>query len=161
MNETTQTLLEVLDKSDFFTVSTERTVTMAEGSPWAKMVKRSTYHIVTGASLKKLVGRPRIDYGKYNVDIYGKFAWSRSTGREYILAGLDRSSGFGSSEYLPVSDLTGHVRDRKYRKRDIERYLPQGDDFGSTFFIGIDTVKTLEPKKTWLPGTELPNELPF
>lgn len=161
MNET-QTLWDVLEKSDFFTVSTERTVTMSEGSPWAKMVKRSTYHIVTGASLQKLVGRPRIDYDKFNTDIYGKFAWSRSTGREYILAGLDRSSGFGSSEYLPVSDLTGQVREGcKYQKRDIARYLPEAEEIGQTFFIGIDTVKSLEPKHVRLPGTELPNELPF
>jgi len=154
--------VKLLEQGDFFKVTTEKVVPLVEGSPWKAMLKRSTYHIVTGESMRKLVGKPNLDYDRYNDDFDGKMAWSRNTKREYVIAAIDRAAGFGTSEYVPISDVTGQPRiGVSYQKRQVRQYLPSDGEFGNTFLIGVDTITALEPKSVRLSGAKVADNLPF
>lgn len=158
MNDYTETL----QQSDFFTVTTEKVVSTVEGSPWKAMLKVSTYSIKTGQAIRG--HEPRLSWGR----IEGRFVHHLSNGRTYVLAMLDKSAGFGKSEFIPISDVTGEVRlGQSYQKRDIKQYLKNEPFEDGAFPLPLDSITELVVKKVRLPEAEptaRPNDgytLPF
>lgn len=136
-----------LNQSDRFTVTTEKVMELVGNDrPFAKMVKVSTYNIVTGETLVASLRYPPVPSWWVQVDL--KTVQHKRNGNEYIFAGLDKSGEYipGGTHFYPVEGETVHT-DCPFDKKDVASWLPPKGDFDETFCLPFNSVEALEPRR--------------
>lgn len=129
--------------------------------PFPRMVKVSTFAIVTGASLRELVGDvrelsfigPRGKTTWATVEPGMKIARKNRDGSRYLLCAIDNGAGFFGSSVFTAPD------GREYSKAEIGRFLPPrvDADYISLPFSGIVSLEprgelTTPPEETPAPA---------
>jgi hypothetical protein len=147
------TIRSVLNKSDRFTVTTEKVIELVgTDRPFTKMVKQSTYNIVTGEMLAARLSRPPVPSWWVKIDL--KTVQHKRNGNEYVLAGLDKSGEYipGGTHFYPVEGETVHT-DCPFDKKDVAEWLPPKGDFDETFCLPFNSIEALEPRHAPVPRT--------
>jgi hypothetical protein len=141
------TIRSILSESDCFTVTTEKVIELVGSDrPFEKMVKQSTYNIITGDTLISKLTRPPVPSWWVQVNLK-TVQHKRDHNRWYILAGLDKSGEYipNGTSFFPVEGETVHA-DCPFNKNDIKAWLPEKGEFDETFCLPFDSVERLEPR---------------
>jgi len=132
----TKDILSILTLGDHFSVTTEKVIEL-EGNdkPYTRLLKVSTYNIITGEALLRRLFRP--PEPSWWVAVDDKVCKHKSTGSLYILAGLDKSAEYhaDSTSYYPVDDTTGIIdMEAPFYKADFHWWLPAKGSFTEGYF---------------------------
>jgi hypothetical protein len=114
------------------------------------MLKKSTYNIITGETLLKNITQRPVPTWWTPID--NKTVKHNRNGKQYVLAGLDKSGGFikNGTSFFPIEN--GEVaEDCPFTKKDVLSWLPKASSFDETFCLPFDTIEELQPAGSDLP----------
>ena len=145
----TAIIMASLTVSDFFIITTHKTVTLLPGSPYGNTVeKEATYAILTGYSLRETVGSLRFlsFHGRpwATVDDSMRFATHNRTKEKYLLCAIDKGAKFqGKSTYTALDGRT-------YAKYELREWLPDEGKFNAEYFcVPFRTIVSIIPNDNY------------
>ena len=135
-------ILSVLSLGDHFTVTTEKVIELiGSDRPFRKVLKVSTYAIITGDTLAQKVTRPIEP--TWWVAVSGKVCKHKRTSALYVLSMLDKAAGYrrDGTLYYPVDDETGLIdMECPFGKKDFAYWIPKTVFDGETFCLPFSRI---------------------
>ena len=157
----TPDILSTLTMGDCFSVTTEKVIELAGiDRPYTKVLKVSSYAIITGETLKRKLFRPVEPTWWVAVD--SKVCKHKRTGNLYVLSMLDKNAGYrrDGTMYYPVDDQTGLIdMEAPFSKADFQWWIPKTAFDGQTFCLPFSSIVELTHSVSREPG-QVPVHVP-
>lgn len=138
-------IISILAGGDCFKVTTEKVIELVgHDRPFARVLKVSTYAIITGETLLGKLTLPVAPSWWVAVD--NKVCRHKHNGKLYILSMLDKAAGFqrDSTLFYPADDVTGIIdMEAPFKKADFQWWIPKTTFEGQTFCLPFDSIVDL------------------
>lgn len=134
-------VLPVLSRGSVFAITTEKTIALKAGAPWAMMLKASRYNV--SLNVGHIVPATWWMFTNHHNRIVSK---KGSPPRLYLLCTMHKGAGYGESCFYSMNEQGEFDETKPMGKSEIARWLPPAEPFTATYMtLPLDGIMSLTP----------------